>query len=680
MKKLVLTVSLSAVAFLLSPAQNLITKVPSTASVVIKYSGDNFGKNVSFKKLDSYSFIRDNFFKLLHVDTLASVQNTGIDFEQDGYQYVSMEDSSMTFVTLLHLKNSAQFLQLIKSSYGTDGKTVQKNGYQFLTLTKSNYVGWNANTAIIVYTSYQNKKNYYDTYPTSDSTMVTIDSVATVYNGNAIIDTAVVAPPAVKHTPRRSSPKTGKTGKGKSTTARSRTTTTKKHRVAKAPEEVTVAMIDPAQAAKDSIENLKRDLWDQQQDMIVKAKQAAVAEKVIDNSFTTTIYSIENDPGYKKIVDPAAHVSAWINAESLSKQYYNYFSTGLYAIMHDKSNYVKDTSTWFKSAINIYFDKDKIRMEQKTFSADPLVANIGKEVMNSKQNSSMLNYVNPDNIGYFSMSINTEAMENYNYKIMKKYLSTSPYTSEYADIMDVYIDLLEIVIDEKAIAELLPGNFLFVLHDMKPTMVSYTDYSYDSSYNRTEIQKTKKELSPNFTFVIATKKDAFMEKIAHLPVKYAAKEKFNYKDRGGYYELAFDSGKYVVSSLYFMVKDNKVIVTTSKEVIDNTLAGKGFAPDAATKKSILDNNYSMRINTKNLLQQLAPEFNTAVTKKIGDYFIENLGDIKMESSVNDNIIQTTTTIGIQGTHANSLEFLFNMADSLNSIIEKDKEENTKKID
>ena len=36
------------------------------------------------------------------------------------------------------------------------------------------------------------------------------------------------------------------------------------------------------------------------------------------------------------------------------------------------------------------------------------------------------------------------------------------------------------------------------------------------------------------------------------------KEKFNYKEKGGYYELAFEEGKLPISSLYFMVKDGKI--------------------------------------------------------------------------------------------------------------------------
>ena len=80
---------------------------------------------------------------------------------------------------------------------------------------------------------------------------------------------------------------------------------------------------------------------------------------------------------------------------------------------------------------------------------------------------------------------------------------------EYSEVVDIYIDLLEILLDEKGIADLLPGNYMFVMHDMKPRIVNYTDYEYDDEFNRKEVKKTKKELSPLFTFAFETHQEDF---------------------------------------------------------------------------------------------------------------------------------------------------------------------------
>lgn len=643
-------------------AQDLLNQVPSTATMVVKYSGENFSKNIPLKKLDGYAFIKDDFFKTLHIDTLTSLQNIGINFEKDIYQYISIEDTCLNFVTLLPLKNEAQFLKLVRANYGAKNKTIKKNGFSFLPVSDGSYIGWNKTTAIIINASYQNRRSYWESYysrnykdgdsvltATADTTVAAVDSAVTVMNETIESDSIKVEADstAIEVVPLES--------------------------------EKDEAKEELERRERDSLDNLKRELWDQQQDMIAKKQQQAASEDIMNKSFSTRIHSIKNDPGYTRIIDPASHASVWINTESIMEQYWNYFNKGFYNILRSAPPNNTDTTDDFKSSVNMYFEKDKLRMEQKTWSANARMEKLAADVMNSKQGSGLVNFVNPDNIGYFSMSINSEAMANYYYVYLKKYLSNTSYMRDYADIIDLYIDLLEIIIDEKAISDLLPGNYIFVMHDMKPRIVNYTDYEYDDEFNRKEVKKTKKELSPDFTFALETRREDFMKKVAHLPLKYADKNGYNYKEKDGYYELAFKEGDFPFSSLYFMVKDGKVVITTSKEVIDMTKNNTGFATDEKTRNSILNNNYSLNINSKRLIDKISTQVSADVNKKITDYLSQNLGDLKMESRLKDGMIQGTTTLNITGNHSNSLEFFFNMMDAINSIMEQDRQEREKKL-
>jgi hypothetical protein len=274
------------------------------------------------------------------------------------------------------------------------------------------------------------------------------------------------------------------------------------------------------------------------------------------------------------------------------------------------------------------------------------------------------------------MSVNTEAMENYYYRMLKKYIGNISYAKEYADLVDVYIDLLEIVIDEKAIAELMPGNVLLVLHNLNSKTVTYKDYDYDNDFNRTEIEKTKTELAPDFSFVMETRNEQFLQKLVNLPVKYAKKEKFDYEKTGDYYVLSFDPKKFPVEHLYFMVKNGRLIITTSKECIDFTFRNSGYPTDEATKNSILNNNYSAKVNSKKLIEGISKEFTSGTNKKIIDYLQKNMGDLTMESRLIDGLPQSTATFNVSGNYTNSLEYLFNMFDAINNIIEKDKQANS----
>ncbi|MCY7293015.1 MAG: hypothetical protein LH615_12620, partial [Ferruginibacter sp.] len=111
MKKFTLVLLLCCVAFNATHAQDFLSLVPSNATVAIKYAGNNFGKTLPIEKLDRYGFIKNDLFKALHLDDKTSLKNIGIDFAQNSYQYMSMDDTRMSFVSLLNIKNEARFLK-----------------------------------------------------------------------------------------------------------------------------------------------------------------------------------------------------------------------------------------------------------------------------------------------------------------------------------------------------------------------------------------------------------------------------------------------------------------------------------------------------------------------------------------------------------------------------------------
>ncbi|HPZ86822.1 MAG TPA: hypothetical protein PLQ32_01880 [Flavihumibacter sp.] len=109
---LLLAACMSLAAF----GQNAATRVPDNAPLVIKYASANMTRELPLKKIDSYGFMRQQVFKLIGLDSLSSLENTGIDFSKDCWQYFLMGDSATGFVTLLPLKNQQQFLQTLSTS------------------------------------------------------------------------------------------------------------------------------------------------------------------------------------------------------------------------------------------------------------------------------------------------------------------------------------------------------------------------------------------------------------------------------------------------------------------------------------------------------------------------------------------------------------------------------------
>ncbi|MFT3945891.1 MAG: hypothetical protein QM763_02860 [Agriterribacter sp.] len=682
MKKVIFTL-IAACITCIGFAQGSLSKVPADAALVIKYSGENLTKSVPVSKIDSYDFIKSKLYKTLGIDSLSSVEQTGINLEKDICQYVLMQDSSISFITLMQLKNEQQFLRLMQSNSKTEIITSKDKPYKFLTISDDKYLGWANQLAVLVYTTYTKPSDYYY-YPSyTDTAAVPVDSVYLTKPDYPSVDSITVDPPsyAPEPAPQKNKKVTGKSKK----TAKARKGAKKIKPVEKEPvKEQDWADTAPADAdtsiydkplydnnPADSLEAAKREQWYKEKDAYINAKQKYISDSLINAVFSATPVSIEGDIRYTKTIDPSAHISAWFNYDNLMTQLWSTAYLKLYGMFGGNINNGK-TNQGFTTGVNLYFDKDKIRVEQKLYSPDPELAQLGKDMFKSKQKTSLTNYINPDNIAYFSGSFNTEAVGNYYYRVLKQYLSNGYFFKEYGDLVNVYIDLMEIIIDEKAIAEIMPGNMVLVLHDMASKTVSYTTYEYDKDFNQTEVKKTKKELSPNFTIAIETKRPDFLQKLVDLPVKYAEKEHFKYANKGGYYELSFDPEKDPVNSLFFIVKDDKVVITTSKEMIDITLNNTSRKLPQDIKKSVFKNNYSFKVNTQKLLQQIDPELSTETTKKIKTYLEQNLGNLQMESRIKDGMIQSSGTMSIKGTHNNSFEFLFNIIDNLNHILSEDK--------
>ncbi|MCH5596943.1 DUF4836 family protein [Niabella ginsengisoli] len=405
----------------------------------------------------------------------------------------------------------------------------------------------------------------------------------------------------------------------------------------------------------------------------VAQKQKETADSLILLTFSGRQQSsIEDNPLYFKTIDAAAPVSLWFNYDNLVSGLWSAIPRSVFGMSNKYQQKDKSSGAKITSGVNLYFDKDKIRMEQKIFSGDAETSKLLKDIFDNKQTASLTNYITADNIGFISGSFNTEAVGKYYYKTLKDYLSGSYLFGRYSELTDIYIDLLEIVIDEKAIAELMPGNFVMVLHKLNTKKVSYTTYEYDDNFKEKKIKKTKQELSPEFTIAFETRKSDFMRKLVNLPTKYSEKGKIEYTYKNGYYELKLDPEKEAVDHLYFVVNDDKVVATTSMEMVQMSLRNSRYKMPKEMKNFVFKNNYAVNININKLLSEISSELNTDTNKRIRDYLQKNMGNIKFESRVKNGVIHSSGTMDVKGGHTNSFEFLFNMFEEINRMLEEDK--------
>ncbi|HPZ86821.1 MAG TPA: DUF4836 family protein [Flavihumibacter sp.] len=556
------------------------------------------------------------------------------------------------------------------------------------------------------------------TYP-SDSTMIedmaTAAAAEAISEAERVSDEEAATPPvtvkrttgkkfnnkkttATKQTPAKkkkqsTKSKSKKKAAGKKKTAASKKTVTKHQpkvvlddsmivediRIEEATDEIKdeemAPIVDSAYAESpyenDGLEDEKNASWYRLQDSLLLVNQSAFADSLINRAFTSQP-GIVGSSRYQKVIDASADISYYISYDDLFSGLWAASLSELYRFTGSFAAGKPNNMTGYVLGGNMYFDKDKVRLEQKMFTENPELAKWTRAMYDSKQKKSIATYVNPNDIAYFSGSINTEATSHYYYTFMRNYMGSAGLMPNGKEAADAIVDMIELVIDEKAIAELVPGNFVFALHNIGTKKVSYTTYDYDSAFNQIEIKKVKDEMSPDFSIVFETHNPAFVYKLLKLPVKYSQDSGFVYKAHDGYFEWIFDAEKDIINHLYLIVKGDRLVFTTSKAMLDLTLKNGTIKLPKDLRKKIFDNNYSMKLNSSKLIEQLSRELSTGSAAKIKDYLRDNLGDMEMNSYYKDGMVYSNGYVAVKGNHSNSLEFFFNLIDTINRIYDEEK--------
>lgn len=646
-------------------AQDMLSKIPASTNLVIKYAGGSLTKKMPAEKFESYLMLKKKFFNALKADGNTSLKNIGINLQQDAYQYLITTDTTTNFVTLVAINDVEKFSQFIKQKNDKKIPIQSKNGFQYYPISSNVFLGWNGKMASIVL-SYYNSHNYYepslivdtakmygsvgDMAPYADSS-IALEKATTADSVREVVEAANVLMDTVKAMADISSVAIDSAINEPIIQDNS----------------YTEATISAAETAEETaMEKANRELREQfyrDEEIRKDSVQKVIGESILQATFNTPVKSVKDDISFIKLIDNNADISIWMDSTGLLSKI-PFFGTY-------SSKFSYNAIPGYTQGINIYFDADKVRIEQQLYFANSETARLFKSIYNSKQNPSFINYLHASDIGYLSVSLNSEALMNFYYGFAKTIFSNMPYLGKDASLIDAYVDIVEIIIDEKAIANVLPGNAVFILHGLKPRKVKYIDYNYDDNYNGKEVTKTKTEMSPDFSILFDTKNEKIFNKLINLPIKLNKDSAYNYKKTGDFYTLELGE-KNIIEKLYFKVKEGKCIISTSLQDINGVVQNEKNAVSAAAKESVLNSNYFIDINFKNLITGISSNTTNKKDKKMISYLQANVKNMTLESTIKDDLVKTTTILNITGKHKNSVEYFFNVIENLLKIDAGDK--------
>lgn len=678
-------VLLLVVAFAVTKAQNFLEKIPSTSTVVIKIDAGQMSNLLPNKKFNEFRYIQKLFRDFAVVDDKFDVGAVGVDLTKTCYGFYAPVDTNNMFVFMMPMKDVKAFTTQVLKKYPDADLAKKMNGYTIQKLSDMQYLIYNDDKLALVTAMHTSSEPSYfkEPYPSRYGEEGEETVAATVAMAADDVAVAVEAAPAEDYqepaVKKKVAPKKPLTPAQKAAEARRKREEAARLKKEKEAEKKAEREY---QAKLDAYQERENEFYEKK-----RMKTAEIQEK-ITKEFATKFFSaavetpmITANPQYAKLIDANAPVTGWYNSIGLLNQYYgmlgsNYFlgRSLLGEVAHEAAraqNMAEYKANVFSGA-NVYFDAKEMRVESKSYSPDKVTNDRLISIFNSKQSDKLAQLVNPGALAVISSSINNEALINYYYSFFKdgNYLK-SVAGAKFTEEMEIVVDAIEIALDEKGIADLAPGNTMAVLHDLKPRKVKYITYEYDNDYNKKEVTKEKTELSPEFTIAIETKREDFVNKLLRLPLKYDKDGgKATYVDKGNYFEILIKEGELPISNLYVLAKNGQVVLTTSKAVVDNVIGNKGFATSGSIIDGVKNNNMYLSLDAKSLIAKVGPELGSKNSQKMIDYLRDNAGQTNVTTSVIDGVVTSKVNLGINGQHANSLEYVFNLIAKFNELMEE----------
>lgn len=283
-------------------------------------------------------------------------------------------------------------------------------------------------------------------------------------------------------------------------------------------------------------------------------------------------------------------------------------------------------------------------------------------VYKGKSNKKLTSLINNKSVGYYVVNMDGKKY----FDVLYSFFENSG-EEKYQKEINLMVETMKIVLDEEAIAKIAPGNGIFVLNELKPKKVEYTDYEYDEDYNEKEIKKTKDVVMPDFVFAFATDNEKYWNRV--FCVLTESKEFGKYFAKEGEFFIFKDKKSGTVDQLYLTVKNGIVYLTTSKENLNAGVHAK------MVKQWVKDSGkypLSGRFDFQKLLSGLDQEFKSKKEKQTLDVLRKNAGEMYFKTEAKGNSLESEVSYNIRNSSENSLMYFFDLFDAIYKIFETSK--------
>ncbi|WP_333626947.1 DUF4836 family protein [Sphingobacterium siyangense] len=564
MKSKIILVGLACLSFgTIVKAQDLIKQIPEDAEMIAAFNVKDIVQKANANKLNEL-LQKAGFFEKSGISASNDIKNLGVDLSQTAYFYTRKTDSISFTEFIFSLNNKGQFEKLL---HETGEPKAFATGYTSIGLKAGSMLVYNdrvarfisatTNTTFLdndsIASRYGIKKVDYVARPAddedawADTTVAAVDSAAVVWDADENLAVPVSPPVAIAVEPDT---------------------------IAAAATEVlppvvdiavgdAVEMHDPSyydslytayedqNRKNDSIRNSLRDKWllnEATRLLSGSYKPLSIAdqEKVLKNLGLIRLYVPRVEDLYRGLMPYTTSLPYYYMGIKLDK-----FKTG------------------YQDGLLDLVQEGNVLKLKGSVGLDKALAEMTKRMYARKPNSKFSKYLTDKTLGFFNVNINSEAYLREMPAYMAKYYSGL--LGPQQDVVEWGLMALEIALDEKAIAQVMPGDHLVVVNGLRKFKKDYIDYTYDDDYNATEVKKTKEETLPVFIWMFTSKDQRLIKKGLDMAVS---------KQVGQVYDgiYAFSKQKAKDFPMYVLLKEDLVMVSNDSLSLNDIRQNKMNAP------------------------------------------------------------------------------------------------------
>ena len=669
--------------FLGAFAQNSFP-LPKNAVFYMEMNGKQLNNKIDWSKFNP--FLQEITKDKKEIGNWNDYSKTGIKYDDTQYHYAVYNDSIKSYSAHFLLDNKERFLEFIHSTKKDGLEITKKNNYSYVSLDNNTFVAWNEKHAVLKTMDYSKPYKWNDAEEADvdyDSVSVVVDSAATtttipVYpnyeNEEEKYGAVEVEKPFdykeeikyleedleyYKNAKKENQKQVEKIQKDIQYLKKHH-----KYPEVKEEEKRKTTMDYYEESLKDNPPKEEEEGYYEENNYqkiadSIDVENFKIVSKLAEISFNeifSSNFKIEVPAEKLKFRDAKSDVFVYTDFGQIYQQNDIYYKLRAF---HFWQNYLGKMYN-SHSAYNLYFDKKNVRVVNNYQHKNPVVQKSVSAVYDGKSNKNLAKLLSDKTIGFYAMNIDGYKSFDMMYDLIQNIGEDEEYQKE----ISLMVETMKIALDEKAISKILPGNAIFILDDLKPKKVEYTDYEYDEYYNETKVQKTKEVVMPDFTLAFATENEGYWKRVFEMISTSKESSKYFVK-KGEFYSFKEkENPSSEIDELFFTVKNGIVFMTTSTKNIgekNQSETTRKWAKDAA-KHSL-----SGRLDGKKLMDGLEKEFADNKDRQAYNFFRKNVGEITYKTNAKGDSIESEVNYNINNSSENSLMYFIDLFDELYKI-------------